>query len=288
MRKTGIFICCLCLFFTLVLSVSADVIWEPYNDSFYDDHREEMQYENRTYRATADLPYLNKPDGKELGDAKIAAGENFNVQYLYEDENGIIWGNVFDYSNDIESAWVRLNGCVRAYDRQDFANDYSSAFEDIASQPDASFYTNDVILYEYPGAELNYGALYVQENAENLPEYAHSYTDAAGNVWGELLYHMGQKGWVLLSGDIQTATAPDKAMDTVIGISSDVPAADAQTEPNVPVSQQTSDVQNITPSDSIMPGQTEKSGVILPVLLVVAVVAVSLVLLFVFFRKKKK
>ena len=66
MRKMIICLLSICFLFTLSLSVAADVIWEPYGDSFYEEHMEEIEYEDRNYKATADIYLYDAPNGKKL------------------------------------------------------------------------------------------------------------------------------------------------------------------------------------------------------------------------------
>ncbi len=286
MRKILSLLLSLFLLSALAVSVSADVIWEPYGDSFYDKHREEMQYDNRFYKATEDLVYYDKPNGSilviEVNTTK--AGELFNVQYLYEDENGVLWGNVY-VPGAADSAWVNLVGCVRPYDRTDFTNDYESEFKPIETQPDGAFYADEVPLYDYPGAANSLYNMIVEPDAEYLPEYAHTYTDANGNVWGELFYFRGMKGWVLLEGDIYTVQAPDKERDFLIeNTKNEQPVVtDGNTAENEEATRE--DADEVTAGDTAEP--VAKQNYAVPVVLVVAVVAVTLAVLFVFFRKKK-
>ncbi len=281
MRKVLCLLLSLCLLAFLALSVSADVIWEPYGDSFYDEHREEMQYENRFYKATADLLYYAKPNGDVIvGDNMIYADELFNVQYVYEDENGGLWGNCYVPGED--SVWVDLVGCVRLYDRADFAEDYGDQFAEITSQPDSSFYKDEEVpMYDYPGAANALYNMLVENDSEYLPEYAHTYTDEAGNVWGELLYFRGMNGWVLLDGDISTVKAPAKERDFPVENTKSQPLA---TDGNATEADEAN-------TDAVSAGDTAdpipKQNFTVPVLLVVAVVAVTLAVLFIFFRKKK-
>lgn len=43
---------------TLAMPAFADVMWEPYGNNFYEAHRDECQYENRTYLANGPEGYL--------------------------------------------------------------------------------------------------------------------------------------------------------------------------------------------------------------------------------------
>lgn len=280
MRKVLCLLFSLCLLAVLAVSVSADVIWEPYGDSFYDDHREEMQYDNRFYKATSALDQYKEPNGKVLAEAVIAADELFNVQYVYEDENGVLWGNCY-LPGVSDSAWINLVGCVRPYDRTDFTNDYSDSFAPVEVQPDISFYADEVPMYDYPGAANSLYNMIVEAEAEYLPEYAHTYTDEAGNIWGELLYFRGMKGWVLLDGDIATVQAPDKERDFPVENTKSQPLA---TDGNATEADEAN-------TDAVSAGDTAepvaKQNFAVPVVLVVAVVAVTLAVLFIFFRKKK-
>ncbi|MBE6812681.1 MAG: hypothetical protein E7523_07340 [Ruminococcaceae bacterium] len=284
MRKVLCLLLSLCLLAFLAIGVSADVIWEPYGDSFYDEHRDEMQYENRFYRATADLAQYDEPGGEIIDESVIFADELFNVQYVYEDENGVLWGNCFLARKD--SVWVDLVGCVRPYDRTDFREDYENEFKTIENQPDISFYADEVPLYDYPGAANALYNMIVESDSEYLPEYVHTYTDEAGNVWGELMYFRGMSGWVLLNGDISTVKAPDKERDQPI---ENTKQSEIDTEVTTDAAVEGTEKETTstaTAGDAADP--VPKQNFAVPVLLVVAVVAVTLAVLFIFFRKKKK
>lgn len=281
MRKLFTLLLTVCLLCMGVLSASADVIWEPYGDSFYEEHRDEMQYDNRFYRATADLVQYKQPNGKIEKEAAILADELFNVQYLYEDENGILWGNCY-LPGVSDSAWIKLVGCVRPYDRTDFTNDYSEQFEAIEVQPDISFYAEEVPMYDYPGAANSLYNMIVEEDSEYLPEYAHTYTDETGNVWGEIMYFRGMNGWVLLEGDIATVQAPDKERDFLIENTKN--GQPAVTDGNATTAEE--ETKTVT-TDVLVAAPAEKQNFAVPVALVAAVVAVTLAVLFIFFRKKK-
>lgn len=287
MRKVLCLLLSLCLSAVFVISATADVIWEPYGDSFYEEHRDEIQYENRYYKATSDLAYYKAPNGKIKEDRVIYADELFNVQYVYEDENGALWGNA--YVPGMDSVWVLLDGCVRPYDRSDFENDYADQFVAVESQPDISFYADDVPLYDYPGAASSLYNMIVDEGTGDLPVYAHAYVDEAGNVWGELTYFRGLSGWVLLEGDIATAKAPEKERDFPIGTTEPAATDPTEAETNETESEQDTlseeNTETVTTVEVAEP--VAKQNMVVPVLLVAAVAAVTLAVLFIFFRKKK-
>ena len=282
MRKIFTVFLTVCLFFCLAGPVFADVIWEPYGDSFYESHRDEIDYEGRVYQATHDLPLYKKPNGRELSADDIYAGNLIFVQYVFTDKFGAMWGLIDNAEQ--ESAWVDLSGCIRPYDREDFRADYQAEFQAVTTQPDVAFYENTVLLYDYPGKDAEGTELYVPNDASYLPEYKHTYTDPAGNVWAELMYYMAQDGWVLLSGDIITAQVPDKAHDTVIPD----PDADNETTPGTENAEDTAaavadDVDSIDTPD---PAE-ESASPVLPVILVIAAAAVTAAVLLIFFRRKK-
>ncbi len=280
MRKLFTLLLTVCLLCMCVLNAAADVIWEPYGDSFYDAHRDEMQYDNRFYKASEALGQYDEPNGKIITQDAIAADELFNVQYVYEDENGVLWGNCY-IPGVADSAWINLVGCVRPYDRTDFTNDYENEFEPVEAQPDISFYAEEVPMYDYPGAADSLYNMIVEADSEYLPEYAHTYTDSNGNVWGELMYFRGMKGWVLLDGDIATVQPPEKEREFLIeNTKSEQPAA---TDGNATTSEdEIKTVTTVEPADPV-----PKQNFAVPVVLVAAVVAVTLAVLFIFFRKKK-
>ncbi len=295
MRKFLSVLLSLFIFESLTLCVSADVIWMPYEDTFFDTYYEEILREDRTYVSPVELPFVVSPEDNSKTDYDpIPADEPFNVNFTYVDESGVLWGLVYIEMDN--GAWVDLRGCTRPYDRKDFEKAYSDHFAPIVYQPDSSLYDNEVLLYDYPGAEKAIDTLIVDSNDTDLPAFAHTYTDKNGNVWAELYYYRQQSGWVLVEGDINTAVKPADAVDYIVGEisekvtyqpynSDDEIIENEKTETNATAD--SSSVENTSVNDiSTVPA--DGNNKMLPALLVGAVVGITLIVLFVFFRKKKK
>lgn len=302
MRKLITVLLSLCIFASLALCVSADVIWMPYEDTFFDTYRDKIIREDRTYVSPVVLSFVVSPEDNSKTDYDpIPADEPFNVNFTYVDEGGVLWGLVYIEMGN--GAWVDLRGCSRPYDRTDFTKAHEDEFAPIVKQPNVNFYDNEVFLYDYPGAEEALDTLHVNIFDAALPEFEHTYTDEAGNVWAELYYYMQQDGWVLLEGDISTAVKPEEATDYVVGeisekvtyapyVPSDDPVETDNPEELTDISEADTATQEVsvdaaTTAADLQETKPETNNKILPALLVGAVVAVTAVVLFVFFRKKK-
>lgn len=262
------FSCLLTLLMLLALSAPAyaDVMWEPSGNSFYDRHREQCEYESRSYYANGRegfVTLLDAPNGSMVR-AQFENGEKLHIYFIYSGS----WGLAAYWTDGKEtSGWVPMAELELVYDYISFAEEYgeritpyNGEFADYAG--DAA----EVNFYEYPGAPGIYmtwemdGDWHVLDNltgtAENDSYISSVFVDEDGRTWGFVNYMYGRlNAWFCLD-------EPD---------GTDFPVREVS-------------------APSLTPAQTPvlPAGSYAPYILVAAVVAVTGGLLFFFYGKRRK
>ncbi len=196
-------VCFLLTLLLLTATVSADILWEPYEDDYYQAHREEMEGVNRIYAVPEGMT-VNVYRSPETGGLveTLQAGERVYVGFSTE-INGETWGVGYD-------GWFRLGRLQREYNSDDFLADYADALSaggSMEAEDGLSVYA-----WTWPGS----GALdrEVTMNAdydEGHLSYSRVYTDPEGGRWGYVGYYMGRCGWIWL--DDPTNPAPPLRLD---------------------------------------------------------------------------
>lgn len=203
--------CALALLMLLALSAPAfaDVMWEPNNNSFYDRHREQCQYENRNYYANGRegfVTLLDSPNGSMVR-AQFENGEKLHIYFIYDGSYGLA---AYWIDGKETSGWVPMSDLELVYDFISFEEEYADRirayngeFADYEGTPEV------VNFYAYPGAErINEawktdGQWHVLENltgtADN-PSYISSiFVDEDGRTWGYVAYMYGHlNSWFCL------------------------------------------------------------------------------------------
>lgn len=254
----------------LVATVSADVLWEPNNNTFYYSHHDECDYLGRRYYANSAEGFVtvwNAPDGSMVVD-QFENGFKMWVYWVYEN-----WGLV-SIRGDEETVegWVDLEEMSLVYDYISFAEEYADEIKPYNGEFAGYEGSLAVInFYEYPGApsvklEYSYSESSVRKalmGTSDSPSYIQSiYVDEEGLTWGFVGYMYGRlNGWFCLDdpdgiNDGETTTFPVRRVE-------EAELTPAQ-EPSLPA-----------------------KGYI-PYLLVGAAVVVTAGILAVFFRKKKR
>lgn len=182
-----------------VLPVSADVIWEPYNDDFYDKYRESCQLVNRNY--TADGPedkviVYKSPENPSV----VATWENghvANIYYTWTDEKGIVWGMYNNWETN-ETGWMPMEYMDVVYDYICFEEEFGENFvEESVAIPEECAGTG-VYFWSYPGAEA-YVEIPMPETAADMPVCSKTFVDEEGHKWGYIGYFRGTRNkWVCL------------------------------------------------------------------------------------------
>ena len=257
---------CFLILTVLMLSVTvhADVIYEPYDD-FYFEHRAECTYVNRSFTAagpngtvTLYVDPLNPAVEKTYPNGTV-----FTVSYAYKSPEGVSWG-CCDMWQDGITGWAPMEYLELSYEGISFEDEYADSFVPVEGSLDAATITNGAICFWlYPGSET---VDTIEVWDDYLPEYYYIYTDADGVRWGQCGYYYGIRNyWINLddpSGVPQVPMTTEREETT----------AETFPEPSV------ESTEEIKPA-----GNNLKTGLIVAVAAVVIVTAVLLILL-----KKKR
>ena len=191
-------VCFLLTLLLLTATVSADVLWEPYEDDYYQAHREEMEGVNRIYAVPEGMT-VNVYRSPETGGLvwTLQAGERVYVGFSAE-INGETWGVGYD-------GWFRLGRLQREYNSDDFLADYAGDLSDggaLETEDGQVFYA-----WTWPGSGVLDREVVLNANYdEGHLSYSPVYTDPEGGRWGYVGYYMGRCGWIWL--DDPTNPAP--------------------------------------------------------------------------------
>lgn len=254
MRKRAVlFMMIACCFVGVRISAFADAIWEPDND-FYQSHADECTYENRTYivngyGGSTDV-YASPVSNKKL--FTLDNGAVCRVYFSYTDKNGNAWA-LYD-SFDGQVGWIPMAYLYPEYDSIEFQKDFKDQI--IAEQGELTGVEKNqrVFGWPYPGAKRPQD-ITVQDNPI---AYDLVFTDEEGHRWIHVGYYYGTRDFWMFEAQPDTAAVPLRE------IHQDIP----------------------TPPKSI---DRAASGVSWPLVigLVVAVVAITAILIHVFYPKKK-
>lgn len=255
----------LVMLLALTAPACADVMWEPDGNSFYDRHRDQCEYENRSYYANGPEGFVTAWDAPNGGvvRAQYQNGEKLRIYFFYKD-----WALTAFWTDGREtSGWVPAAELALVYDYQCFAEEYADRIKPYNGE--FADYAGDaavVNFYAYPGApeiEMDWetgGQWHVLENligtAETESYISSIFVDEDGRTWGYVNYMYGHlNAWFCLD-------EPD---------GTDFPVRAVSTRTLVPAQ---------TP---VLPARSY-----VPYVLVAAVVAVTGGLLAFFYGKKRK
>lgn len=204
------------------LTARADVIYQPM-DSFYDEHRDECDYVDRSYT-------INGPDGtvtiyespvSATVEAKLENGEQVYVSYSYEDSAGIVWACCEVWGTDT-LGWVPMD-CLEAF------NGPISLSEEVVNQFVAEegtlgekYLGKTVFFWQYPGRSIYGCTELVEEGDTELPGYDTVYVDENGTRWGRCANYKEWSGyWMNLD---------DPTLEPTENITDDYASSDATGE----------------------------------------------------------
>lgn len=166
---------------------AADVIIPPDND-FYEEHADECEYLDRNYLTMGELNLLISPES-EIKQTACPNFEQLHVQYTYTDDNNVVWGLAVDgYQESL--GWFRLTDAVLKYDNISFMEEYDSRISEY-TESTPTFDNDEVLFYTYPNSgEYNQG----RSTSDAVYEYV--FVDDAGLAWIYTPYFQLQEGWV--------------------------------------------------------------------------------------------
>lgn len=248
----------ICLFLLPTFAANADVIFSPEEpNSFYEEHISSILYLGRTFVASSESSAVEMkrvPDSEEI----VATIQNGTTVYitgscLYD---GVFWGYLyFGFS----SGWVRLDEMLVLYDYVSFTEEHMDEFYLYTGDYAEIKETKAANVWPYPGAD-GYSFILNNFDTEHFP-VTYAYTDSGGNEWGFLTHLSDDSKWICLSDPMK----------------SDFPVVNH--EPHVWVSDTVhTDITNTPAEESISA---------LVIMLVVALVAVTAVLIRIFWSPKK-
>lgn len=252
---------------SLAAPAFADIMWEPDDNAFFEKHRRDCAYENRSYYANGRdgfITLLDAPDGSMVR-AQYENSEVLWVGYTYKD-----WALISRWEDDASfSGWVPAADLSLVYDYICFAEEYADQITDYNGEfADYDGVAEVFNFYAYPGAaEIDY-SFKISDNwggdivgnltgTHGTSSYIRSiFVDEDGRTWGFIQYMYGYRnGWFCLD-------EPDGSNFPVREVS--VAELTPAREPSLPASSY------------------------LPYGLVAAVVAVTAGLLVFFYGKRKK
>ena len=260
--------CALTLVMLLALTAPAyaDVMWEPGDDHFFEAHRDQCEYNTRSYYANGPEGFVtlwDAPNGSMVK-AQYENGENLWVGYTYQGKWALV--SRWEDGKDI-SGWVPLADLSLIYDYLSFEEEYGDRIRPYNGEfADYDGNAAEVNFYSYPGAKVieytweTAGDWHVLDNltgtAENDSYISKIFVDEDGRTWGFVNYMYGRlNSWFCLD-------EPDGADFPVREVSS----------------------AELTPAQTPVP----PAGGYVPYVLVSAVVAVTGGILAFFYGKRRK
>ena len=208
-----VFLLALLTVLSLAAPAYADVMWEPDNNSFYNNHRDKCEYENRSYYANGPdgfVTLLDAPNGSMVR-AQFENGKKLRIYFIYDGSYGLA---AYWVDGKETSGWVPMPELELVYDficfEEEYADritDYNGEFADYDGDAEA------VNFYAYPGApevsqsfdvaKLAQHMGDILENLTGTPEYSsyisRIFVDEDGRTWGYVNYMYGRlNSWFCL------------------------------------------------------------------------------------------
>ena len=269
-KRLFILMTLLVLVVSLPLSVSADLIYQP-RDDFFKEYWDDC-------RPIDTVRIANGPDGKVTiykspKDSQIQGtipnGEEVYIAWVYTASNGIDWGCVYLWGENIEG-WIPMPYAepiqyVPTYGSADFWEEFKDRIEEENGD-----------LYDLAGLEIRYWRYPGSENCKTIklepgdfaPAYQYTFVDISGQKWCMIRNYEGmESSWVCLDN-------PAADYDTLYANHAPQPV----TKPEIPP--QTYPVHT---GKIITPGSISPTTILITV---AAVAAISIALLVVLKNKK--
>ena len=182
-----------------VLPVSADVIWEPYNDDFFDKYKDSSQLVKRYYTASGPenkVIVYKSPENPSVV-ATWENGQEVYIYYTWTDEKGIEWGMYYNGETD-ETGWMPMEYMEVVYDYICFEEEFGESFVDEMVAIPEEYVGTGVYFWDYPGAKT-YMEVTMPETAADMPMCAKTFVDEEGRKCGFIGYYRAIRNkWVCL------------------------------------------------------------------------------------------
>ena len=189
-----------------VFTVKADLIWEPGNDDFYTDNRNDCQYINRSYVADGPdnkvLVYKN-PENPIVTET-WENGHVVHIYYTWADKRGVVWGMYNDWETD-ETGWVPMAYMVVMYDNICFEEEFADSIVEESISVPGEYANKSIFFWSYPGAE-NYLEVLMPGDEASMPQCSKTFVDEEGHKWGYFGYFCGIRDrWVCFDNPVADA-----------------------------------------------------------------------------------
>ena len=211
MKKLLALLLTLLLSLGMILPVSADILWEPYNNDYYMNDYESCDVIARNYVVPDGMTvnFYHNPETGGLIDT-LEAGTRLYVGFSKK-VDGEIWGVGYPIGDWESEGWFRLGRLQLEYDHEAFMEDHKDEVSGTTDFLDATQFTAPLPTWTYPGS----GKIDITLDCEwekvgfndGKMEYRYTYTDPDGGQWGYVGYFMGHCGWIYLD-DLYTETPP--------------------------------------------------------------------------------
>lgn len=204
------------LLFSLSVPASADILWEPYDNSYYMAHTEDMTTIAAAYGVPEGMTvnlYTSPTNGHLI--KTLEAGTRVYVGFSTT-VGGEVWATGYAYGDWENEGWFRLGRLQKEYCHDDFIKDYAESITNAEETLTAAAISTeklngDVPTWTWPGSGVPDGTLPFDGSErgynDGLLTFSRIYTDPEGGQWGYVGYYMGHCGWVYLD-DVYTDNPP--------------------------------------------------------------------------------
>ncbi|MEY8516601.1 hypothetical protein AALC25_06620 [Lachnospiraceae bacterium 29-84] len=193
MKKKVCFLCAVLCAMMYAAPVKADVIWTP-EDSFYQRHESECNYEERQYTANGpngEVEVYESPESPKVVDT-LENGAKTSVSVTYTDKEGVVWGSY------LQGGWMPMEYMDVIYDSISFRQDHAAEITEEPGALDEDYLRETIYVWKYPASEECYGM--EPGEFEFVPEYDSVYVDPDGLRWGNMPYFYGYRDvWICIS-----------------------------------------------------------------------------------------
>lgn len=234
MKKLIVLLLSLTIVVSLAVTASADVLWTPVNDSYFNDSKTTTVADAYVVPEGMTVNLYKSPKSGTVLDT-WQAGTRVYVGFKQEVDSEV-WGVGYAYGDYENEGWFRLGRLQKEYGHEDFMED----FGELCVESDGIVVTQDevesyVYTWTYPGSGVGAGNLPKDILGggynDGVVSFSQIYTAPDGSRWGYVGYYMGRCGWVWLDDpdNPETPLFPQEPESTVTDTSptEDAPGPDS-------------------------------------------------------------